>query len=91
MVELNLAKQYYFMLLLAALATGSDAYRAYIDDILFQQTARRYTHSWDHHQPGWYFLATMPLLWIPPILALPWALPAWRRRLRRRDPPPTRL
>lgn len=73
-------------MLLAALATGSDVYRAYIDDILFQQTARRYTHSWDHHQPGWYFLATMPLLWIPPILALPWALPAWRRRLRRRDP-----
>jgi 4-amino-4-deoxy-L-arabinose transferase-like glycosyltransferase len=45
----------------------------------------RYTHSWDHHQPAWYFLATMPLMWIPAFLALPWAIPAWRRRLRRRD------
>ena len=62
-------------MLLAGFATGSDEYRAYMDDILFQQTARRYTHSWDHHQPGWYFLATMPLMWIPAFLALPWAIP----------------
>lgn len=73
-------------MLLAGFATGSDEYLAYMDDILFQQTARRYAHSWDHHQPAWYFLATMPLMWIPAFLALPWAIPAWRRRLRRRDP-----
>jgi 4-amino-4-deoxy-L-arabinose transferase-like glycosyltransferase len=24
-------------------------------------------------------------MWIPPLLALPWAIPAWARRLRRRD------
>ena len=59
-------------MLLAGFATGSDEYRAYMDDILFQQTARRYAHSWDHHQPAWYFLATMPLMWIPAFLALPW-------------------
>ncbi len=73
-------------MLLAGFATGSDEYRAYMDDILFQQTARRYTHSWDHHQPWWYFLAIMPSMWIPAFLLLPWALPAWLRRLRRRDP-----
>ncbi|MEE9891451.1 MAG: glycosyltransferase family 39 protein [Stenotrophomonas geniculata] len=72
-------------MLLAGLATGSEPYRAYIDDILFRQTARRYTQSWDHHQPWWYFLAIMPSMWIPAFLLLPWALPAWFRRLRRRD------
>jgi hypothetical protein len=25
-------------------------------------------------------------MWLPPLLALPWALPAWKRRLQRRDP-----
>ncbi len=68
-----------------ALSTGSAEYRAYMDDILFRQTAKRYAQSWDHHQPWWYFLATMPSMWIPAFLAVPWALPAWRRRLRRRD------
>jgi hypothetical protein len=47
-------------MLLAALGTGSDEYRAYINDILVRQTARRYTQSWDHHQPWWYFFGVMP-------------------------------
>jgi len=74
-------------MLLAGFATGSEPYRAYMDDILFRQTARRYTQSWDHHQPWWYFFGVMPTMWIPAFLALPWAIPAWRRRLCRRDPP----
>ena len=69
-----------------AVSTGSAEYRAYMDDILFRQTAKRYAQSWDHHQPWWYFLATMPSMWLPAILAVPWAFPAWWRRLRRRDP-----
>jgi 4-amino-4-deoxy-L-arabinose transferase-like glycosyltransferase len=73
-------------MLLAGLATGSEQYRAYVGDILFRQTAQRYTQSWDHHQPWWYFLGIMPSLWIPAFLLLPWAVPAWCRRLRRRDP-----
>jgi 4-amino-4-deoxy-L-arabinose transferase-like glycosyltransferase len=28
----------------------------------------------------------MLTMWLPAMLALPWAIPAWRRRLRRRDP-----
>ncbi len=28
----------------------------------------------------------MATMWLPTVLALPWAIPAWRRRLRRRDP-----
>ena len=69
-----------------ALATGLPEYRAYLDDILLRQTAKRYSQSWDHHQPWWYFLGTMATMWLPTLLLLPWALPAWRRRLRRRDP-----
>ncbi|HEY0333251.1 MAG TPA: glycosyltransferase family 39 protein [Stenotrophomonas sp.] len=70
----------------AAMATGEPEYRAYLNDILFRQTAKRYVQSWDHHQPFWYHFATMATMWLPPILALPWAIPAWWRRLRRRDP-----
>lgn len=69
-----------------AVASGAADYRAYMDDILFRQTARRYAQSWDHHQPWWYFLGTMPSMWLPAFLAVPWAIPAWWRRLRRRDP-----
>ena len=72
-------------MVMTALATKSGEYQAYLDDILFRQTAKRYTQSWDHHQPWWYFLGTMPSMWIPAFLALPWAIPAWRRRLQRRD------
>lgn len=70
----------------AALSQADPAYRAYMDDILFRQTAGRYTRSWDHHKPAWYYLGVMATMWLPAVLALPWALPAWRRRLRRRDP-----
>jgi len=68
-----------------ALSRDLPEYRAYLDDILFRQTARRYSQSWDHHQPVWYHLGVMATMWIPPVLALPWAVPAWWRRLRRRD------
>jgi 4-amino-4-deoxy-L-arabinose transferase-like glycosyltransferase len=73
-------------MVLAATSSGSAEYRAYMDDILFRQTAKRYAQSWDHHQPWWYFLATMPSMWIPAFLLVPWAISAWWRRLRRRDP-----
>ena len=72
-------------MLVAALSNPDPAYRAYLNDILFNQTARRYLKSWDHPQPPLYYLGMMLILWLPPLLALPWALPAWRRRLRRRD------
>ncbi|MEE7546341.1 glycosyltransferase family 39 protein, partial [Xanthomonas sp. Kuri4-1] len=69
-----------------ALTAGEPEYRAYLNDILFRQTAKRYAQSWDHPQPVWYHFSTMATMWLPAILALPWALPAWWRRLRRRDP-----
>ena len=68
-----------------ALAKNLPENRAYLDDILFRQTAKRYSQSWDHHQPAWYHLGVMLTMWIPSVLALPWAVPAWWRRLKRRD------
>lgn len=72
-------------MVVAALHHPDPAYRAYLDDILFHQTVGRYSRSWDHHQPAWYHLTVMATLWLPTVLALPWAIPAWRRRLQRRD------
>ncbi|MFS8062993.1 MAG: ArnT family glycosyltransferase [Luteimonas sp.] len=72
-------------MLAAALSSHDPAYRAYLDDILFHQTAGRYAKSWDHPHPPWYHLGVMLTMWLPPLLALPWALPAWKRRLQRRD------
>ncbi len=72
-------------LLLAVAGSADPAYRAYLDEILFKQTAQRYAQSWDHLQPPWYFIEVVALAWLPAMLALPWALPAWWRRLRRRD------
>jgi 4-amino-4-deoxy-L-arabinose transferase-like glycosyltransferase len=73
-------------MLLAVQASDDPALRAYADDILLRQTAQRYGASWHHHQPPWYFLQVIVLMWLPAALALPWAVPAWWRRLRRRDP-----
>jgi 4-amino-4-deoxy-L-arabinose transferase-like glycosyltransferase len=73
-------------MLLAVSASDDPALRAYADDILLRQTAQRYGRSWHHHQPPWYFLGVIALQWLPAALALPWAVPAWWRRLRRRDP-----
>lgn len=71
---------------LHVLSSGSADGRAYLDDILLRQTARRYASAWQHQEPFWYFFAkVIPQYWLPLLLALPWMVPAWRRRLARRD------
>ena len=72
-------------MLVAALGNGGAEYRAYVDDILLRQTVTRYANAWHHGQPPWYFLEVMLTAWLPTVLALPWAIPAWRRRLQRHD------
>ena len=72
-------------MLIAALGHGGGDYRAYVDDILLRQPVTRYANSWHHGQPWWYFIEVLLTAWLPTALALPWAIPAWRRRLRRRD------
>lgn len=72
-------------MLLAALGNGDADYRAYVDDILLRQTVTRYANAWQHAHPPWYFIEVVATAWLPTVLALPWAIPAWRRRLQRRD------
>lgn len=70
---------------LAAYGGGDPAMAAYADDLLFRQTAKRYADPWHHVKPFWYFGPVILTLWLPAVLALPWAVPAWRRRLARHD------
>lgn len=66
---------------------GSDApeYHAYMHDILFRQTAARYTDSWDHHQPPWYYLEVIAFAWLPLSIVMVAAVPRWIERLKARD------
>ena len=72
-------------MLIAALGKQSPEYAAYVNDILLRQTVTRYANAWHHGQPPWYFIEVALTAWLPTMLALPWAIPAWRRRLQRRD------
>jgi 4-amino-4-deoxy-L-arabinose transferase-like glycosyltransferase len=73
-------------MLVAALGKQSPAYDAYVQDLLVRQTVTRYANAWHHGQPPWYFIEVALTAWLPTVLALPWAIPAWKRRLQRRDP-----
>ena len=68
-----------------AFTGGDPAGREYAQNILLRQTAQRYANAWHHHQPFWYYAQVIATSWLPAALALPWALPAWWRRLRRGD------
>ncbi len=72
-------------MLVAALAGGDPEHRAYLDDILFKQTATRYTEAWQHRQPIWYFAEIIALFWLPLSLAFPWLWRDWRAAWRDRD------
>jgi len=72
-------------MLIAVHVSDSPEHRAYMNDILFRQTAGRYTDSWDHHKPAWYYLGVIAASWLPLVLALPGLLPRWWARLRARD------
>jgi 4-amino-4-deoxy-L-arabinose transferase-like glycosyltransferase len=72
-------------MLLTVQANGSAEYRAYLDDILFRQTASRYAESWDHPQPPWYFLEVMAFGWLPLSIVMVGVLGRWRERLKACD------
>ncbi|MCB1035193.1 MAG: glycosyltransferase family 39 protein [Acidobacteria bacterium] len=66
--------------------SGDPDLLAYRDNLFFRQTVERYAQSWGHLKPPWYYLVSViPWAWLPVSLALPWLIPAWRRRLARRD------
>jgi 4-amino-4-deoxy-L-arabinose transferase-like glycosyltransferase len=71
-------------MVLLALNDGDAQHRAYLDEILFKQTAGRYASSSIHPQPAWYFLGVIAMFWMPFSLALPWLAPRWRDAWRER-------
>lgn len=73
-------------MLLVARLDASPEHAAYVNDLLFRQTARRYANSWNHVQPVWYYLPIVLFSWIPLSLAYPGLLPRWWRAVRARDP-----
>ena len=59
---------------------------AYRDEILFNQTVKRYGSAWHHREPFWYFLVdVIPGLWLPLTLLVPWLFSHWRNALRSYD------
>ncbi|MBB5015769.1 ArnT family glycosyltransferase [Rehaibacterium terrae] len=72
-------------MLTVVLTSDDPALHAYAREILLRQTGERYANAWHHIQPPWYYLQVIFTLWLPGALLLPWLLPAWWRRLRRRD------
>ncbi|WP_445145280.1 ArnT family glycosyltransferase [Dyella sp. Tek66A03] len=73
-------------MLLGAHAHGNDpAYTAYINDILFHQTAGRYGKSWDHHHPVLFYVPIVLFSWLPLSLTYPGTLPRWWRALKAKD------
>jgi len=72
------------MLLHALTAPGPD-FHAYVNDILFRQTAGRYAASWQHHEPIWYFLPVLVVEWFPLCLLYLPMLPRWREAFATRE------
>ncbi len=72
-------------MVLTVLANAAPEYQAYLNDILFRQTAARYAESWDHHHPWWYFAEVIAYAWLPLSIVLIAVVPHWIERLRARD------
>ncbi len=72
-------------MLLVAHADGDPQHAGYVQNILLGQTVHRYATPTGHFHSPFYFLGIIAVDWLPLSLLLPWALPAWWRRLKRRD------
>jgi 4-amino-4-deoxy-L-arabinose transferase-like glycosyltransferase len=72
-------------MLLVARAEGDPQHAEYVQNILFGQTVHRYATPTGHLHSPFYFFGIIAIDWLPLSLLLPWALPAWWRRLKRRD------
>lgn len=74
-------------MLLAAHARDADpAYAAYVHDILFKQTAKRYADAWHHIHPWWYYLPIVLFSWLPFSLLYPGCAPRWWRAWKQGEP-----
>jgi len=73
-------------MLIGAYGFRTPEYLAYVQDILFRQTAERYANSWQHEEAPWYFGIVILTHWIPTWLLVPFVLRPWREALRLREP-----
>ena len=67
------------------LHAGDAAYARYAHDILLGQTVSRYAEPAHHIHPWWFYLPVIAFEWLPLSLAIPWALPGWKRAFQKRD------
>jgi 4-amino-4-deoxy-L-arabinose transferase-like glycosyltransferase len=65
--------------------SGAAEHQAYVQNLLFKQTAERYADPWHHYEPAWYFLEVIGLFWAPFSLAFFWLWRDWRTAWRARD------
>lgn len=65
--------------------SNSPEQHQYLNDILFRQTAERYTNPWGHHEPFWYFAEVMLLFWLPFSMAFFWLWKPWLQSFRIKD------
>jgi len=72
-------------MVLTAHARGTPEYAAYVNEILFHQTAGRYLDSWDHPHSAWFYLPVVLFSWFPLSMAYPIVFVRWRRALAARD------
>ncbi len=72
-------------MVLTVRASSAPEYQAYLNDILFHQTAARYAESWDHLHPWWYFATIVAYAWLPLSIVLVGVVPRWIERLKARD------
>ncbi|HET8764341.1 MAG TPA: glycosyltransferase family 39 protein [Rhodanobacter sp.] len=73
------------MLLVATARDADPTYAAYVHDILFKQTAKRYADAWHHLHAWWYYLPILLFSWLPFSLLYPGCVPRWWCALKARD------
>jgi 4-amino-4-deoxy-L-arabinose transferase-like glycosyltransferase len=77
----------WFMPMLIIVASSDNVvYELYRDNILFTQTVTRYTDSWHHLKPAWYYVTSViPIFWLPLSLLLPWLIKPWVAAVKQAD------
>jgi 4-amino-4-deoxy-L-arabinose transferase-like glycosyltransferase len=66
-------------------SSGLAEHQAYLDNILFKQTAKRYTDPWQHFEPWWYFAEVMAFYWLPFSLFFLWLWKPWKTAIAQKD------
>ena len=72
-------------MLSVALGSDNPEHQAYVQNLLFKQTAERYVDPWHHYEPAWYFLEIVGLFWAPFSLAFLWLWRDWKNAFAGRD------